>query len=126
MQVDRQLKILAVDEDIASLLVLNDVFRDRGHIYEGTTCARRALIRVSVLQPDVVLYEWDRCDGLGIGLAGRIRAAAHPRRPVVIALSALDEPAELRQTEEIAAYMIKPFRLELLDALLSKPHELLV
>jgi two-component system, OmpR family, response regulator len=109
-------RILVLDEHEPSLVVLCRVLASRGHTCDAVSSAADALDLVASLRPRVVLYEWYRRDGRGLGLAKALRAAC-ALSMMVIAVSALDQPHGFCATEEVDAYITKPFDVARLESL---------
>lgn len=115
------MRVLVIDEHYASALVLRLALEERGHDCRLATGAEEALGQIVVFRPHLVLYEWKLKDGAGIGLAARMRAVADRSCvPVIAALSTQTAPDGFEQREGIAAYLLKPFAADALDALLGQ------
>lgn len=114
------LRVLVLDEHYASALVLRIALEERGHVCRISTGAEEALGQIVVFRPHVVIYEW-KLKGGGLGLAARMQAVADKAcAPVIAVLSTQTEPDGFRAREQVDAYFVKPFSLEVLDELLAQ------
>lgn len=108
-------RILVVEDHAATCTVVKQVLAMRGHPCEIVDDVPAALRAVDTFEPEVVLLEWSRRDGRGLGLASqlRLRSNAQGRSLVIAAWSVLDQPTGFR--EDVDAYFTKPSSLVVIE-----------
>ena len=109
-QVGSARRILLFDPHAQSRTTASWVLTKRGYLCEHADSTASAIAAIDAFRPDVVIYEWDvrGDDALGLAKQMRARAQQYGRELVVIAVSAVDEPAGFCQREDIDAYFTKP------------------
>jgi DNA-binding response OmpR family regulator len=105
-------RLLIVDDNSLALSIEALLFRRCGYDVVCAAGANEALAAIRGHQPDVVLLEWALRSGDGVGLAGRMRAAARHHPIAIVVLSALDEPAGVCAAEGFDDYFVKTTPIE--------------
>ena len=111
------MRVLVVDDDRAFLNVLRWALDEAGHEVVIAPDGAAGLALVSERRPDVILLDV-RMPGMdGATFARRYGELPGPQAPIVV-LSGLQDARD--RIKNAAAYMVKPFELDALIALLAR------
>ncbi|MFP4648680.1 MAG: response regulator [Halorhodospira sp.] len=120
---DPPLQLLAVEDDSVNMLLLSGLVAKRqGVELLQAGDGQSALELMQRHQPDLILLDMHLPDTDGFALARRLRALPALRATPLVALSAdaTDEMREQAMREGFDDYLVKPFELEQLDALIRE------
>ncbi|HEX7173911.1 MAG TPA: response regulator [Pyrinomonadaceae bacterium] len=114
--------LLIVDDDEAVRDTLLDLFSDN-HLCHGAPTVETALSFLEVETYDVVLTDISMPGLSGVELLGIIRQR-QPETPVII-ISGISDPAHAEGLIKLGAfdYILKPFRLEQIEASVARAVE---
>ncbi|HSU05962.1 MAG TPA: response regulator [Acetobacteraceae bacterium] len=106
--------VLIVDDEISILEVLEDVLLDAGFVVVTAMNGREGLERLNETMPDLVLLDlmMPVMDGPGM-LRGMATNPAYRDIPVVM-MSSLPRESVAAASDGFAAFLRKPFRIEVL------------
>ncbi len=112
------LTILAVDDDRATLLVLEHLLRGLGHRVHTAPDGKTALARAMTVRPQIIISDWIMPGINGIALCKALRETDEGRRMYFIVLSALEQDDQLVEAFEsgVDDYLTKPFTPRVLAA----------
>jgi CheY-like chemotaxis protein len=119
---DAPLRILVVDDDRTSRLVVRLIMERRGHEVLEAACGPTALETLSLEQLDLVFLDLDLPEVDGFETARRYRCAVQCRSAVpIIALTAHSPAAERQKCFEVgmAGLMAKPLNASCVDAVME-------
>jgi len=101
-------RILAVDDDQAILTMLTRVLGSEGFVVDGVTSAARAVARLRMERPDVILLDLGLSDADGFELLAVLRRTDDV--PVILVTARGAEPDRVRGLRTGADdYVVKPF-----------------
>jgi diguanylate cyclase (GGDEF)-like protein len=105
------LTILAVDDDRATLLVLEHLLRGLGHTVYTAQDGRTALARAISLHPQIIISDWIMPGLDGLALCRALRQTEEGQQMYFIVLSALEQDDQLIEAFEAGVddYLTKPF-----------------
>lgn len=112
-------RVLVVDDDDAIRQLLIDLLTDAGYVADQARGGREGLLRVAAAPPDVILLDKLMPDGDGTMFATEYAKTKGPHAPV-LALCASKDGAEWSAAIRAAAYVLKPFDIDDLLALVAK------
>jgi signal transduction histidine kinase/DNA-binding response OmpR family regulator len=119
-------RVLLVDDQLDAAMSLAKLLRLKGHevclAYNGAT----ALQAAASFRPHIVLLDIGLPGMDGFEVARRLRTELGLNETVVAALTGYgrDEDRQRSRQAGIDVHMVKPINLEILQALLARPHEL--
>lgn len=124
----QSLRIIVVDDSSMALNIAVDQLRKAGHEAEGLLGSERALERIREVRPDLVISDVMMPGINGFELCRLIRADEELTGVRVIMASAKPYDADRNKARRLGAdgYIVKPFTLEKLDAILSSLDTMLV
>ncbi len=114
MAVDRkenEAPILVVEDETDTNFLLCRLLEQEGHTCRGVEEGRRALDVAAEVRPSAILLDLMLPDMSGFEVYERLRRSGPLKRIPVIVVSALDDEASRRRSQELGAdaYLIKPF-----------------
>ncbi len=118
----RQSSILAIDDDDDSLMVLGYVMESLGHDPVLGRTGQEALTLAIQHKPRLILLDILLPDINGIAVIQQLRQIKPMRRVPIIAVTALARPSDIQQCMKagFSDYLIKPFMLDRLEAMVAK------
>lgn len=115
-----RMKVLVVDDEKHIGMAVQDALQMGGHEVQVTDCGEMALALMRKATPDVLLTDL-RMDGIGgMELLGKTRQYFPTVTPVVMTAQGTIESAVTAIKNGAFDYLLKPFSLEQLDALVEK------
>lgn len=112
------MKVLAVDDDVSSLLVMQTMIRTLGHVCHTAVDGDDAWRAYGRHRPDVIISDWDMPGLSGSELCHSVRALDLDRYTYFIVVSSHDTPEDTVNGMYAGAddYLVKPLRLAHLRA----------
>ncbi|HOD44969.1 MAG TPA: response regulator [Anaerolineaceae bacterium] len=115
-------RVFFLDDDPLTLQLMEEVCRQMGHIASSDVSPDRALERVVVEQPDLVIVDCRMFEMDGMEWIGRVKENPMSGSIPVVMLSAYADRT-LRERALAAGaveYLLKPIRFEELEALIER------
>jgi signal transduction histidine kinase len=110
VEAPRQLRLLVVDDNRDAAQMLEELFRDRGHLTMTAANGHDALDILDGFKPDIAVLDIGLPIMDGYELASRIRAKLGSSTPILIALTGYGQPEDLRRSRDagFARHLVKP------------------
>jgi DNA-binding response OmpR family regulator len=108
----KALRVLIVDDDQDSVLMLMMLLRAEGHAVRGVYAGRKVMEAVAGFDPDVVLLDIQMPDLSGWEVARTLRAERGNTRPLLIGISGEYKMGSDRILSQILGfdhYLVKPY-----------------
>ena len=120
-----RLRVVVVDDNDDLRETLHEILLDRGHRVTAAATGPSALSLVRASTPDVMIIDIGLPQLDGYEVARRVRAAASPEKPHLVALTGYSSPEAQRRSREAGFddHMVKPVDLERLDQVLNRVAE---
>ncbi len=106
--------VLVVDDEFGVAELIEMALEDEGHRVVAAVNGRHGLERLAETAPDLVLLDYMMPILDGPGMLRAMRANPALRGIPVVLMTSLDEATARRECEGYAAFLRKPFRIELL------------
>jgi CheY-like chemotaxis protein len=106
--------VLVVDDEFGIAELVEMALEDEGHRVVAAVNGRQWLERLAEAAPDLVLLDYMMPIMDGPGMLRAMRADPALRAVPVVLMTSLDEATARRECEGSAAFLRKPFRIELL------------
>ncbi|WP_371378332.1 response regulator [Thalassotalea aquiviva] len=120
---DKTLKVLIVDDNPASLLIIKSYIESFGYLAEINISAQKALstlLDYDDIPYDLIIVDWKMPGMDGLEMTARLQQHSHNNAPAIIMVSAYEREKLVEQSKQldIAAILTKPFTPStLLDAI---------
>jgi two-component system phosphate regulon response regulator PhoB len=112
-------RVVVFDEHEGSRRVTCHVLEAAGYTCVQATTEAEALALIDTIRPDAVVYECHPRSGPRAGFSDRVRDLAQGRKITIVAVSAVGEPTQRMVSESLDGYLVKPFSMRDLKALLG-------
>src|SRR5579859_967685 len=112
-------RILIVDDDDAIRQLLTELLIDAGYVVDQARGGREGLERAAASPPDVILLDKLMPDGDGTTFATEYARTSGPHAPILALCASRDGP-EWAAKIRAAAYVLKPFDIDELLALVAR------
>ena len=113
--------ILIIDDDIPTIRLLTNFFKDKGYSCYGVIKGSEGLEELSINYPKVILLDIMLPDLSGFEICKNVKSDEKYKNIPIYLLSAMGEPQILEHFEETNAngYIVKPFNLSDFDVILD-------
>ena len=106
--------VLVVDDEFGIAELIEMALEDEGHHVVAAVNGRQGLERLAEAAPDLVLLDYMMPILDGPGVLRAVQADPVLRAIPVVLMTSLDEATARRECDGYAAFLRKPFRIELL------------
>lgn len=124
MNLDRQLRILLVDDEEIVHLTLSDFLRDSGHRVDDVNSAAQALARLREAEYDLAILDVQMPDMDGFSLLAQIRASWPEIAVVLMTGHGTLELEQKALALGATVFLLKPVKLLELEAAVRKAYQI--